>query len=167
MSKSQLVVLNAGTARFECTFGRGCDGICCQRVQPPLTPEDSLQIDSLFPGILPLLRAEARKAIERIGYRTRRLKFGQPILRMVGGWCVFFNEGCVLHKIGEARGSRFAYKPVVCAIFPLFRRNANWHIRQKGYSGDNWDLPCLEPTPETPLAVETMQEEFALAARAR
>ena len=133
----------------------------------PISLDDARQFDAVLPEILPLLRKEARRVVEREGSH-RRTKYGQPMLRMAREWCVFFHEGCVLHKIGEARGSKFFYKPLVCAVFPLFRRrNGNWHIRQKGNPGETWDLFCLTPSAETPLAVETMREEFALAAQIR
>ena len=105
--------------------------------------------------------------MERKGYGSGRGHYGQPVLRTAGGWCVFFNEGCVLHKIGEARGNKFAYKPIACAVFPLVRQRGIWHIRQRGYLGETWDLSCLVPTAEKPLAVETLREELAVAARVR
>ncbi len=168
MPSTRFVVLNAGSARFECTFGRGCDGICCRKVRSPVPPGDARQIDAVLADVLPLLRKEARKVVEQKGYLSGHRKYGQPLLRMVREWCVFFNQGCVLQKIGEARGSKFAYKPTVCALFPLFRRaDGNWSIRQKGNPGETWDLFCLAGSPEAPLAASTMKEEFAIAARLR
>lgn len=166
MPSHNLVVLNAGSARFECNFGRGCDGICCRNGRPPISPTEAQRIDAAFPAVLALLRQEARTVVERQGYLSRRKKGGQPMLRVVRGWCVFFHEGCVLHKIGEARGNKFAYKPYLCAMFPLNRRkDGNWYVRQKGYDGEIWDLFCLTPDPKKPLAVETLPEELTLAAR--
>jgi hypothetical protein len=164
MPSNPFVVLNAASARFECTFGRGCEGVCCRNGRPPVYPGEVQRIGSLFPAALHLLRPEARKVVERHGFLSRRRKCGQPMLRVAAGWCVFFHHGCVLHRIGESRGNRFAYKPCVCAFFPLDRRkDGQWYIRQKGYQGEIWDLACLTPGPDTPLAVNTLQEEIALA----
>ena len=61
--------------------------------------------------------------------------------------------GCVLQKIGEARGSKFAYKPAYMRVIPV------------GTQGETWDLFCLAPNAETPPAMETLRDEFSLAAR--
>src|SRR5688500_17639583 len=144
---SELPVLNQATAHFECTFGRGCIGLCCQEARPPLYEEDVAQIDSVLPRVLPLLRPSARAMIEKQGFLTPRFKrIGLPVLRVSGGWCVFFNEGCVLHKVGAMDGDKYRYKPALCSLFPLqVDRNDNWYIRQKGYKSEKWDLFCLDP----------------------
>jgi hypothetical protein len=123
-----------------------------------------VRIKSVLPAALSLLRPVARKVVERDGYLSRRKKCGQPMLRVAGGWCVFFHNGCVLQEIGEAEGNKFAYKPCICALFPLERRiDGKWYVRQEGYEGEIWDLFCLTPGPQTPLAVEALKEEIALA----
>jgi hypothetical protein len=160
MPASPLVVLNADSARFECTFGRGCEGICCRDGRPPISAHDVQQIDATFPDVLPLLRSEARRVLKRRGYLAGN------VLRVVRGWCIFFNAGCALQRVGEARGSRFAHKPLVCALFPLAPgADGNWYVRQKGYRGEQWDLACLDPGPDARPAAETLKDELALAAR--
>ena len=120
----------------------------------------------LFPNVLALLRPIARRVVERNGYLSRRKKCGQPMVRTAGGWCIFFHDGCVLQRIGEARGSKFAYKPLLCSLFPLERgHDGNWYVRQKGYQGETWDLHCLTPASHTPPAIESLRDEIALAAR--
>lgn len=168
MPSNPFVVLNADTARFECTFGRGCDGVCCRSGRPAVYPDEARRIDTAFPAILGLLRPEARRLVERVGYLSRRKKAGQPMARVVAGWCVFFHDGCVLHKIGQARGNKFAYKPCLCALFPLYpRKDGRWQVRQKGQPGEDSNLFCLAPGFATPLARESLLDEFALAARIR
>ena len=54
--------------------------------------------------ILPLLRPEAGAAVDKGGYVSRRQKAGLPMTRVVAGWCVFFNQGCALHRLGSAEG---------------------------------------------------------------
>jgi hypothetical protein len=153
-----LVVLNLAQARFECTFGRGCDGICCKNGRPPVYPEEAAAIQAALPIVLPRVRPETRGALERDGFLTRRRKAGQPTLRVVGGWCVFFHRGCVLHHLG--------LKPSLCALFPLAKdARDRWYVRQKGYGGEVWDLPCLAPGPGTPLAADSLRAEIALAER--
>ena len=162
MPPNPFVVLNAGSARFECTYGRGCDGVCCREGRPPVSADDARQIDRALPDALPLMRREARRVLEHRGYVSR------GSLRVVRGWCIFFHDGCILHQIGESRGGKFAHKPLACALFPLTRRSdGRWYVRQKGTHSpkETWDLFCLAPTAGTPLAVENLKDELALAAR--
>lgn len=166
MPPNPFVVLNLEAARFECTFGRGCEGICCRNGRPPVYPDEQKRIGGILHRILPLLRPAARRLVEAEGYLSRRRKCGQPQLRVIQSWCVFFHNGCVLHKLGEADGDRFLYKPCVCAFFPLDRRNDGaWYVRQRGYAGEIWDLFCLSPGPGTPPAVQTLRDEIELANR--
>ena len=161
MPTNHFVVINQDTARFECTFGRGCDGVCCSKGRVLLAFEETSQIDRAFPDVLPLMRSSARAAVERSGYVTKRWR-----LRVEGGWCVFFNKGCTLHKVGESRGNKFAHKPLECALFPLYlNARGNWYVRQKGYEDESADLFCLTPSETTPRAAETSTDEWALAAR--
>ena len=151
----KLEVLNLTEARFECTFGRGCDGICCRNGRPPVYEEDIRAIDADLDEVLRTMRPEARAIVERDGYLTRRRKAGQPTARVVSGWCVFFNHGCVLHDLGA--------KPAVCAMFPLARdARGRWYVRQRGYLGEIWDLPCLDPQPDAPPASESLRNEIGL-----
>ncbi len=151
-----LVVLNLAQARFECTFGRGCEGICCKDGRPPVYPEEAAPIEAAMPTILPRVRPEVRSVLERDGFLTRRRKAGQPTLRVARGWCIFFHRGCVLHDLG--------LKPALCALFPLSKDlRGRWYVRQKGYQREQWNLPCLDPAPGTPLAAESLRAEIALA----
>src|SRR5258708_5403239 len=38
-------ILNLAEARFECTFGRGCDGVCCRNGRPIVYPEEGARLD--------------------------------------------------------------------------------------------------------------------------
>ena len=49
-----LPVLNLEQAKYECIYGRGCDGICCQAGRPPVYPEEKQRIE-LLQGTLDLL----------------------------------------------------------------------------------------------------------------
>jgi hypothetical protein len=40
-----------------------------------------------------------------------------------------------------------------------------WHLQQKGYDGEPWDLFCLDPAITTTRAAETPRDEIALAGR--
>jgi hypothetical protein len=114
----------------------------------------------------PLLRPAARRVVETEGFLSRRRKVGQPTLRVVEGWCVFFNQGCVLHKVGAAEGDKFRYKPAVCALFPITKdEHDRWYVRQKDLNGEIWDLFCLDPQASPRRAVDSLQEEIALARR--
>jgi len=162
--KQSLPVLNLKEARFECIFGRGCDGICCQNGRPPVYPEEEERIAAHLDRFLPHLRPEARAAIEKEGFLSRRIKMGQRMLRVVDGWCVFFNQGCVLHKVGAEDGDKYAYKPSLCALFPLAKDEKDrWYVRQWGVKGEAWDLFCLNPAATTRPAAKSLKEEMALA----
>jgi Fe-S-cluster containining protein len=161
-----LPVLNLAEARFECTFGRGCEGVCCRNGRPLIYPDEARRIDAKLPEILPLLRAEARRAVEKEGYVSRRRKRGHPVARVTRGWCVFYNRGCVLQTLGGAEADSPRYKPAACALFPLDRDQQNrWYVRQRGYRGEAWDLFCLDPRASDTPAAESLRDEIALAQR--
>src|SRR5439155_7583235 len=95
-----LPIVNLDTATFECIYGRGCDGICCQEGEPPIEPEEVTLLNAHLPRLLPHLRPEARALIDAEGFLGEPHRLGPPKLRVAAGWCVFFNQGCVLHKAG-------------------------------------------------------------------
>ncbi len=161
-----LPILNLDEAHFECTFGRGCDGICCRQGRPLVYQEEITLLEANLHRFLPHVRPVARATIERRGFLTRRRRLGQRLMRNAGGWCVFFNEGCVLHRVGAAEGDAFRYKPAVCALFPMQQDDHDrWYIRQWAYKSEKWDLFCLDPKRTQAPAVETLQAEIALARR--
>jgi hypothetical protein len=162
----RLTVLNLAEARFECTFGRGCDGVCCRNGRPLIYPDEAARIDAKLPAILSALRPEARLVVEESGYLSRRRKLGYPAARVAGGWCVFFNRGCVLHALGVAEGDKLRYKPAACALFPLARdAHDRWYVRQWGYQGESWNLFCLNRDASSTPAAESLRDEIALAQR--
>jgi Fe-S-cluster containining protein len=159
-----LPVVNLSEAKYECIFGRGCDGICCRNGRPGVYPDEVERLSANLDKFLPEVRPEARAVIEEDGYLSRRQKGGLPMLRVVDGWCVFFNQGCVLHKIGAAEGDKYLYKPAPCALFPLARNaRGEWYVRQKGYEDEEWELFCLDPNSSPLPAAESLQEEMRLA----
>ena len=160
-----LPIANAATATFECVFGRGCDGKCCQNGRPSVDAGEQERIQKNLKKFLPHLRPEARKLIDASGFVSKRTKLGEPMLRVVGGWCVFFNAGCVMHKVGIEDGDAYQYKPSQCALFPLERGgDGAWFVQQWGHNGEQWDLFCLNPEQTQKRAVESLAGEIALAA---
>jgi hypothetical protein len=161
-----LEVINLAEARYECTYGRGCDGICCREGHPLVYPEEIERTDANLHKFRPLLRPEAKKVIEKRGYLMQRRRLDQRVMRSAGGWCVFFNQGCVFHKVGAAEHDPFKYKPAVCALFPIQMDDQDrWYVRQKGYKGEKWDLFCLDPQSASVPAAESLRREIALAQR--
>jgi Protein of unknown function (DUF3109) len=157
------LIVNLQQVRFDCTFGRGCDGICCKEGRPPVYPDEIERIDANLHKFLPQLRPDARAAIEKRRYLTQRRRAGQPMLRVVSGWCVFFHEGCVLHKTGASEGDKFRYKPWVCATFPIGRGPRNkWYVRQAGLNKEKWDLLCIRPGASSVPAATSLREEVML-----
>ena len=158
-----LRVFNLTEARFECTFGRGCAGICCRNGRPPVHGDEEARITERLDALLPLMRPRAARVAGRDGFMSRRRKAGTHTPRVVDGWCVFFNAGCVLHQLGTAEGQTYRYKPFACATFPLEEHHTRgWYVRQKGVLGEVWDLPCLDPSGGQPTAASTLDEELRL-----
>jgi hypothetical protein len=161
-----LPVLNQSEATFECIYGRGCDGICCQNGRPGVYPDESQRIEANLDKFLPHVRPEARALIEQEGFLSQRTKGGLPMLRVLGGWCVFFHQGCVLHKVGAEEGDKYRYKPAPCALFPLARDEQDrWYVRQWGYKSEEWDVFCLNPQASSLPASESLKDEVELARR--
>jgi Fe-S-cluster containining protein len=166
VTATSLPVVNAAEATFECIYGRGCDGICCQNGRPGVYPDELQRLEANISKFLPELRPEARALIEKSGFLSNRRRAGLPMLRVVGGWCVFFHKGCVLHKVGAAEGDKYRYKPAMCALFPLARNEAgDWYIRQWGYEDEDWDVFCLKQDASPKPAIESLEDEIQLAAR--
>jgi Fe-S-cluster containining protein len=163
--KLPLQLLNAKEATFECTFGRGCEGVCCKNGRPGLHAEEYRRIESNLSKFLEHLRPRARAVIEQGGIVTRRFRSGLPLVPVVDGWCVFFNQGCVLHKVGAAEGDSYQYKPIQCALFPLLQDDdGQWFVRQAGYKNEVWnDLFCLSPSNSKVPAVQSLRDEMDLA----
>jgi hypothetical protein len=161
-----LPVINLAEAKFECIYGRGCEGICCKNGRPGVYPEELQVLEDHLEKFLPHLRPEARQVISENGFLSNRRKEGLPMLRVVEGWCVFFHEGCVLHKVGAMEGDKYRYKPAVCALFPLGKDEQDrWYVRQKGLNGELWNLFCLDPSSSSQPAAKGLQEELELAYR--
>lgn len=164
--RTVLPVVNLEQVTFECIYGRGCEGVCCQNGRPPVSPAEQARIDAHLAKFLPHVSEKAKKAIEKEGYLSRRLKSGKPMLRVIDGWCIFFHQGCVLHKVGVQDGDKFAYKPAPCSLFPLERDDdGGWYVRQHGYKGEQWDLFCLAPDFSQVPASESLHEELRFARR--
>lgn len=163
-----LVLANADTARFECTYGRGCEGTCCSNSTPPVDADKQALIRSILPEILPQLRPGARALVERLGFiDAEEVHEGNPSIRVEGDWCVFFHQGCVLHQFGADQGDTTKYKPVACYLFPIDHDSqGRWYVRQHGVDDEQWtELPCLAGTPDKPMAVTTLGFEMEMAAR--
>lgn len=156
---------NAAKARFECVFPV-CGGVCCKQGRPPVEPGERERIEQQLTKFLPHMRERARKLVLAKGFMTRRVKHGLPMMAVSEGWCVFENQGCVLHKVGATEGDRFKYKPWVCATFPLDRiSKREWYVRQWKLHGEAWDLFCLDPKESKQPATKTMSGEIEFAER--
>lgn len=151
------------TARFDCVYPT-CGGICCVNGRPPLEKGEAERIEKNLDKFLPYLRPEAVERIAKDGHLTKRKKEGLPALAISKGWCIFFNDGCVLHKVGSMEGDKWKYKPWRCVAFPLERiKPRQWHVRQWKLKGEAWDLFCLNPKESPKKARETLKEEIEFA----
>ncbi len=153
-------ISNLETAHFDCVFPT-CGGICCKNGRPPVETAEYARIAENLPKFLPHLRPEARAKIEKDGFISKRQKEGLPALAVSQGWCVFANEGCVLHKVGATEGDRWKYKPWRCIAFPLERsKSGKWHVRQWKLKGEAWDLFCLNPEESPKKPAESIAGEI-------
>jgi hypothetical protein len=166
MTRPQDVVLpiaGIDDARFECVYPT-CGGICCKNGRPPVEDAENERIEANLEKLLPHLLPKSRAVVEERGFRTKRVKEGLRTLAVVDGWCVFHNDGCVLHKVGAEEGDRWKYKPWRCIAFPLERSPSGaWHVRQHGVHGEAWDLFCLDPNESEKKASKTLASEIAFA----
>lgn len=164
--KLPIPLLNGDTATFDCSFGRGCEGLCCKNGRPGLQEDELKKLQKNMHKIMPHLKPKIQKLVEKSGIVTNRLRNGLPMAGVVDGWCIFFNEGCVLHKIGAVEGDFLKYKPQQCAVFPLlWDDHGQWYVRQWNYKGEEWnDLFCLNPANTRIKAVDSLQPELNLAA---
>ena len=162
-----LPLINKDQAKFECTFGRGCEGVCCREGRPLIYEDEIANLTKNLDKFLPYLRPEARAIVQKSGFlEPRRRRLGERMARVSKGWCVFFNQGCVLHQVGAEEGDKFRYKPAPCSLFPLEQDDDdNWYVRQHGYQGEQWDLFCLAPGLSQVPAAESLKEEAAFAER--
>src|SRR3954451_6475975 len=55
--RNALPVINLKEATYECIFGRGCDGICCQNGRPAVYAEEAARLGENLEKFLPHLRA--------------------------------------------------------------------------------------------------------------
>jgi Protein of unknown function (DUF3109) len=138
--------------------------VCCREGRPLVYADEVERLDANLEKFLPLLRPEASASVRRSGYLAHRRHFNERVVRNAGGWCVFFNRGCVLHRVGAEEGDKFRYKPAVCSLFPIqMDDRERWYVRQKGYKREKWDLFCLDPATSDRPAAESLSEEIALA----
>jgi hypothetical protein len=138
-------ISNLDTASFRCVFP-SCGGVCCRGSRPPVEPAEEARIAKVLPKVLPHMRPEAQAAVGKRGFVTNRVKSGRKMISISNEYCVFYNDGCVLHRLGGAEGDTTKYKPWVCTAFPLDQGNdGQWEVRQWGRKGEVWDLFCLNP----------------------
>ena len=163
--KRALPVWNAASARFSCVWP-GCGGACCKESRPPVSAGEEAIIRAQIDRVLPMVRAVARPVIARGAWVTKRRKSGRPTLAIAEKHCVFYAEGCVLHRLGAEEGDKNRYKPETCITFPLDRDDHDrWYVRQRGVAGEEWDLACLDPTASDRTPDDSLREEIAFAER--
>lgn len=164
-TKRSLPVMNLERATFECVWP-GCGGACCKESRPPVSPGEAARIEEVIARVLPKLRPEARRVVERRGWKTKRNKGGRATLAVAARYCVFYAEGCKLHEIGASEGDKNKYKPGTCITFPLDRDDHDaWFVRQKGYEKEQWELECLDPATSARRPAESLAEEIEFAER--
>ncbi len=161
---TSLPVVNLSEATFECIYGRGCDGLCCQNGRPGVYPEEVQRLDANLSKFLPELRPEARQThrIERLPEQPPQ---GRPAdaarrRRLVR----LLSQGLRAAQGRRRRGRQVPLQARACALFPLAKNDAGeWYVRQWGVEGEEWDIFCLNPQASPRPAAESLQEEIRLA----
>ena len=163
-----LPVVNLATATFDCVYPT-CGGLCCMNGRPAVEADEQTRIAANLPKFLPHLLPAARALVTKSGFLSAEEKEGLPTLKLSKGWCAFFHDGCVLHKVGAVEGDRFKYKPWRCVAFPLARdrKSGEWHVRQRGQRGEAWDLFCLNPAESRKSADTTLATEVEFVGQAQ
>lgn len=161
-------VENLQSARFRCVFPV-CGGICCKTGRPHLTQDDLDRIRKGFQKFVPHMRPDVRRYLKRHPWHTNRTNQKHATLGVAGGWCVFYNNGCILQQVGMEEGEPWRYKPDTCIRFPLEPVRSTpgrYYVRQWEYRGEGWDLFCLNPAEDPTPASESLGPELAyIAAR--
>jgi Fe-S-cluster containining protein len=161
---------NAHAARFRCVFPV-CGGLCCKTGRPSVTPDDVERIRRDYDKFVPLMRPDVRRFLKRHPWLSSRKKDRNRTLSVAGGWCVFYNDGCILQKVGMDEGEPWRYKPDVCVRFPIEpvrNREGHYYVRQWEYRGEGWDLFCLNPAEDPTPVTESLKAEIGyLENRAR
>ncbi len=160
-----LPVINLDHATFECVWPT-CGGACCKESRPPISKGEEARIAGVVNQVLPMLRPEARRVVEHGGWLTHRQKGGRRTLAVASRYCVFYAEGCALHRLGAAQGDKNKYKPATCITFPLDKaEEGQWYVRQKDVLDEAWNLDCLDPHASNGKPAKTLSEEMAFAER--
>jgi Fe-S-cluster containining protein len=90
--------------RHDC---RGCGACCASFRIGPLLPSDLQRLEAAAPAVAAVLP----RPIED-GWID--VEDGGSFLRKAGGTCVFFDDGCTVHRVAGAEA-----KPLVCRLYPL------------------------------------------------
>jgi hypothetical protein len=160
------VFTNLDTARFKCVYP-SCGGLCCRQSRPPVEPAEAKRIADNLHRVIDHMRPSARRAVEKNGFLTKRIKSKRQMISINDEYCVFYNEGCVLHRLGAGEGDSTKYKPWVCIAFPLDtaakskgETDEKWEVRQWGNKGEAWDLFCLNPKEANVLPRKSLAFEI-------
>jgi hypothetical protein len=156
-------VTNLAASRFECVYPT-CGGLCCMNGRPAVEPDEEARIRANVDKFVEHLKPEIRATIAVHGFLNHEVKTaGRPTIHVAKGWCVFFQDGCVLQKVGAAEGDAHKYKPWRCSLFPLRQhpKSGEWFVRQHGLHGETWDLFCLNPKESPKSGEQTLQAEVA------
>ncbi|MCL4413157.1 MAG: hypothetical protein M1522_00155 [Actinobacteria bacterium] len=132
------------TSRWECIYGRGCQGVltapapdleegCCSYGAHLTDDADARRVEAAAATLEPSqwqFWRQGRQRKEPSGV-LRRLESGELTTRLVKGACIFLNRpgfpggaGCALHRAAVERGARpMDLKPDVCWQLPLRRED--------------------------------------------
>jgi len=112
------------TEKFVCDL-KACRGACCVEgdLGAPLTKEETLFLEHIYPQVKPFLLERSISAIESEGFWVKGFD-GDPYTPLVeGGRCAYayFEENtarCAIEKAWE-RGTIDIQKPVSCHLYPI------------------------------------------------
>ncbi|MBQ8099898.1 MAG: DUF3109 family protein [Paludibacteraceae bacterium] len=123
--QNTLVSLDVLEKEFCCDLD-SCKGCCCIEgdAGAPLTAEEEQTLQQLLPGLLPLMRKEAREVVEKEGIAYND-PIGERVTQIVDGKdCVFSRTDrngwcyCVIERLYNEGKISFR-KPVSCHLYPI------------------------------------------------
>lgn len=137
-----LISLDVFTQKFCCDLG-SCLGACCVYGDSgaPLTKEEMVKLEDVFPKVKPYLRPEGLKVIQKEGVHVVDNDHDNVTPLVNDGECayVIFENGISLCAIEKAYrdGAIDWIKPISCHLYPI-RIKEYKHYDAVNY--DQWDI---------------------------
>ena len=161
-----LPIVNLDEARFECTFGRGCDGVCCKEGRPLVYPDEVGRIAEALEKLQVEAPPRGPGGRGEEGVPQRPASPGPPRPAQRRRLVPVLPRGMPPAPTRAGGRGQVPVQAGRLLLFPIQQdEHDRWYIRQRGFHRETWDLFCLDPRIHPRPAAETLVEEIALAKR--